>query len=285
MKTRKKQKKEDEAEKEDGKRNRLRRSKRKASVLNAQKKLVKAREKAWDKQYNELVKFYNKNGHCRVQKDQERLYGWCVGQQRQVGRSNYSPRRIAKLNAIGFWDYKKKNSHKSSSTGIDEQEAAKHTNNNTNTTTTTTNTTTTTTTTTNSNNKNNANNTVQRRGRGRPRKTTAPDQKKTASSTFESYFLKSANNINNAQSGNYEQRLALNGSIGERIKIRRRSRYSSVPANSFTPSLNESNEDEALSSDEASVTTKNQEKQKNFLRKGIPLRKRKLKIIVRMKQN
>ncbi|HBX50144.1 MAG: hypothetical protein A2275_06045 [Bacteroidetes bacterium RIFOXYA12_FULL_35_11] len=57
----------------------------------------------WEKQYEELVRFKKKNGHCRVPqkfKENKSLANWVSIQRRD--KYKLSEEQIEKLNAVGF---------------------------------------------------------------------------------------------------------------------------------------------------------------------------------------
>jgi Helicase associated domain len=59
---------------------------------------------AWNKNYAELVAYKEAHGHCNVPKESGSLGRWCHNQRHR--RSQSTPDRIAKLDALGFcWQF------------------------------------------------------------------------------------------------------------------------------------------------------------------------------------
>lgn len=57
----------------------------------------------WSEKFDELQKFQEKHGHCRVPSSSEKLSQWVTNQRRSIRNSNGED-RIAKLHTIGFFD-------------------------------------------------------------------------------------------------------------------------------------------------------------------------------------
>ena len=57
----------------------------------------------WDQRFEELKKFQEEHGHCRVPRKGKLLW-WAMEQRKSKVRARSSKERIAKLEAIGFFD-------------------------------------------------------------------------------------------------------------------------------------------------------------------------------------